>query len=98
MDNPSAGNSPPAKNDTSSRPRYQNSWLMLILLMTLVMSLIWLVNNSTKSSSISYGFFLDQLEAHNIAEAKINGYRISGKFKTIPHVAPEEAGASSSLG
>src|SRR5580698_10454551 len=98
MDNPSAGNGPPAKNDTNSRPRYQNSWLVMLLLMTLVVSLIWLVNNSTKSTSISYGFFLDQLEAHNIAEAKINGYKISGKFKTIPRVSPEDAGASSSLG
>src|SRR6185437_11185090 len=97
MDNPSAGGGPPAKLDMGGRPRYQNSWLVLLLLLTLVMSLIWLVNNSTKSSTISYGFFLDQLDAHNIAEVKVNGYRITGRFKTIPRVTAEEAGGSNSL-
>ena len=53
---------------------------MWILLVALLVIGVFYLGQSPKRSQIPYGLFRDELEKGNIAEAKVRGMRIYGKF------------------
>lgn len=62
----------------------QNPGLMLLFIAFLGMTVFYYVLDATSRAQITYGFFLEQLEAGNIAEARIDGLEVTGKFVTQP--------------
>jgi cell division protease FtsH len=82
---------PPTPPDPSQPPvkvtppirRNVPTALIIVVVLIMIGVLIWMPN-SDRSSEISYGFFHAQLEAGNIAEAKLEGTKMSGEFKETP--------------
>ena len=66
------------------RPRLSNQTLLFIVVMLGVLIIAMVLGEPRSKSPITYGFFLEQLEARNIAEARINGLEVSGRFVTPP--------------
>ncbi len=77
---------PPAKLPPPMR-RNMPTALIIAVVLILIAVLFWMPG-SDKSSEISYGFFHSQLKAGNIAEAKLEGTKISGEFKEPPAEDP----------
>jgi len=69
--------------------------IRLLLIIGVVAALAWyFMGNNTKSAPINYGFFLEQLDAGNIAKVTIDANKASGEFKEPPF-APENSTDSS---
>ena len=79
---------PPAKLPRPMR-RNMPTALIIAVVVSMIAVLFWMPG-SEKSSEISYGFFHSQLQAGNIAEAKLEGTKITGEFKEPP---PEDPSA-----
>lgn len=61
--------------------------ILLVLFLAGVLAW-WFMNKTNPSAPISYGFFLEQLEADNLEKVVVNANRVSGEFRTEPF-APE---------
>lgn len=80
---PDEGKATSQRTIPNRRPQPTTSmWLLLVA--AIVVVLIVIADGQTKQSEITWGFFRDQLDQGNIAEAKSQGMKISGKFKTPP--------------
>ncbi len=77
---------PPAKLPPPMR-RNMPTALIIAVVLIMIAVLFWMPG-SEKSSEISYGFFHSQLKAGNIAEAKLEGTKITGEFKEPPAEDP----------
>ncbi len=71
------------------RPRLSPSAMVLLFILGLMLVVFWFANDAARRSTISYGFFVEQLNAEqptggNIAEARISNQEIYGKFKEPP--------------
>ncbi|MBI2823732.1 MAG: ATP-dependent zinc metalloprotease FtsH [Planctomycetia bacterium] len=64
--------------------------LVLGLIVLLVAAVFYFGGDTTRRSTISYGFFYDQLKADNIAEVRVHGKEARGKFKKIPEAPKAE--------
>jgi len=87
------GGPPAAQKPNPQRPRPAAFWLMLPLVAAFLMAVFYFTGDQTRRSRIPYGFFVEQLKADNIAEARVNGAKIRGRFKKIPEVPPVETAA-----
>jgi len=78
---------PPEKGEPPEKlgpPRRNASpWWLLVVLGMLFAVLYWFQNRGSRSE-ISYGFLRQELAAHNIAKAKLQGLQATGEFKTPP--------------
>jgi hypothetical protein len=54
---------------TAPRPRFNNSFLIAVLIGLMGLSVVFWVMENVNRAQISYGYFLEQLNAGNIAEA-----------------------------
>ncbi|HWB00334.1 MAG TPA: AAA family ATPase, partial [Pirellulales bacterium] len=67
--------------------------------MLLLVSLTFWASDWSARSTVSYGFFLQELERGNVAAAEISGLKVQGRFKQIPTLptgkTDKELGASS---
>ena len=81
---PGGGHSPSEKPAAPPRPRMNPSTLGVFVLLALVIMLMLFAGKTEPQSKIDYGFFRRQLEEGNILEARVQGMRITGKFKTPP--------------
>lgn len=77
----------PTKNRLAvalARPPWNSpaTWLMLLMLVTLV--LMWFVQAPASRSSIKYDFFRQQALAGNVAEVEIVDQEVYGRFVTPP--------------
>jgi cell division protease FtsH len=68
----------------SGRRQMQNPGFVLLLVAFLTLTVFYYVLDATGRTQISYGLFLEQLDAGNIAEARIDGLEVTGKFVTQP--------------
>lgn len=57
---------------------------LLVILMLMAGAIAYIYQHVRAQTVISYGFFLEQLEAGNIAEAQIDGLEMTGKFIKPP--------------
>lgn len=64
--------------------------LLFVAGLVLMLMLIF-INSSQSRTEISYGFFLKQLDASNIAEVRIEGQEAFGKFVTPPADPADES-------
>jgi cell division protease FtsH len=81
---------PPPERPASRWPRY-NSTAAIVAVVILAVVLYYLAQDTTNSNKISYGYFLKQLEAGKIAEAKITSrYSLIGRFTESPQPLPNE--------
>ena len=64
------GGSPAPQKPTPAQPRPTTFWLVLPLIVAFVMAVFFLTGEQAGRSHISYGFFLEQLNAGNIEEAR----------------------------
>ncbi len=87
------GGPPAAQKPNQQRPRPAAFWLMLPLVAAFLMAVFYFTGDQTRRSRIPYGFFVEQLKADNIAEARVNGAKIRGRFKTIPEAPPADSSA-----
>ncbi|HEX3871038.1 MAG TPA: ATP-dependent zinc metalloprotease FtsH [Pirellulales bacterium] len=69
---------------TNTWPRPNNAPILFLFLVMLLVYLTFFMSDWSNRSTISYGFFLGELERGNIAEAQISGMKVTGKFKEIP--------------
>ncbi|HEY5311921.1 MAG TPA: ATP-dependent zinc metalloprotease FtsH [Pirellulales bacterium] len=82
---------PPPEPSASRWPRYSNSTAVISVLVVLLLVFYWLSQQPDKSAPISYGYFLQQLEAGNIKEVKITSrYGLVGRFKEVPKLPAAE--------
>jgi len=59
----------------------------LMLILFLVGALVWwFMNKTNPTAPISYGFFLEQLEADNLEKVVVNGNRVHGEFRVEPFI------------
>ncbi|HEX4148562.1 MAG TPA: ATP-dependent metallopeptidase FtsH/Yme1/Tma family protein, partial [Pirellulales bacterium] len=73
---------PPPARPAGRWPRYSNSTAAIAVLVVLLVVLFWLIPDANKTTRISYGFFLQQLQAGNVDEVKIlNRYSLVGRYK-----------------
>ena len=84
MDPNASGQKPEPKKLPPPRSLFSNPALIVVL-MLLVVSVFYVVDRIRARSAINYGFFLEQLEAGNIAEARIDGLEVSGRFVDPPY-------------
>jgi cell division protease FtsH len=83
MDPNASGPKPDPKKLPPPRSLLSNPAL-LVVLMLMVGTVAYIYQHLRAQTAISYGFFLEQLEAGNIAEAQIDGLEVTGKFIKPP--------------
>jgi cell division protease FtsH len=59
---------------------------MLLLIVAAAMAVVWMMSAVSRRSTISYGLFLQELERGNVAEVRIVGQEVRGRFKEAPSV------------
>lgn len=66
-------------------------WLLIALF---GLAILWLVYMGDDSSGrrVKYGFFWEQLNAGNVESVKISDLQITGKWKKVPELPPDEEG------
>ncbi|MGC3970902.1 MAG: ATP-dependent zinc metalloprotease FtsH [Pirellulales bacterium] len=87
MDSSPQGNSPDTKR-TPPRPRFTSPTLTFALMGLLAFGVWFVIARAHQQSVISYGFFLQQLEAGNISDVIVDGYEVSGRFVNPPQAPP----------
>ena len=87
------GDAPPPNPPEAPKPavpppraQFSNQTLMVILIVGMLLLAATFITRFGGRSEISYGFFLEQLEAGNIADAHINGLEVTGRFVTPPNI------------
>lgn len=79
----------PDSEKPGSEESPQSNTLIMLLIIGVVAALAWyFMGNSSRSAQINYGFFLEQLDAGNIAKVTIDANKVSGEF-VDPPFAPE---------
>lgn len=86
MESPPAPPSEPKR--PIPRPRINNSTFALVVTTSVAIFLFVWAKELTGRATISYGYFLEQPEAGNIATAKINGLDVTGQFVVPPSIPP----------
>ncbi len=81
---------PGSGKTTQEEPQQSNTMLMLLIIGGIAALAWYFLGNSTKSSQISYGFFLEQLDIGNIAKVTIDSNKVSGEFVVAPY-APDSS-------
>ena len=83
-----------------ANPRMPVAPLALLLLMLAVFGVVYFADPDRKRSEISYGFFLEQLDSHNVESIEVQGYEVRGRFKSAPlaPAAPPGTGGASAGG
>lgn len=76
---------PPVRR-TPPSPRLGTPTVMLLFIVMTAMVVVWMFSAVSRRSTISYGLFLQELERGNVAEARIVGQEVRGRFKEPPHV------------
>ncbi|HUG89495.1 MAG TPA: ATP-dependent zinc metalloprotease FtsH [Planctomycetaceae bacterium] len=87
---------PPKKQPTGesqSRPPRLGPWLIILLIAFAVWYLFYQRAPSSTGSSVTYSFFMDQVDAQNVAEVRFHGDILTGKWKSIPPNPDPKAGA-----
>jgi cell division protease FtsH len=84
--------SPPAEPSSPKRPapgpRVNNPAFALMLVALVIFSFVYWASELTSRAAITYGYFLEQLEAGNVKDAKINGLEVTGHFVEPPSIPP----------
>ena len=75
--NPAEPDTPPSPakggpGKPGGKPRVSNPGFMLLLVMIIGMMIFYYVVDATGRQQVSYGLFLEQLDAGNVAEARID--------------------------
>lgn len=83
---------PGSGKTTQEEPQQSNTMLMLLLIGGIAALAWYFLGNSAKSSQISYGFFLEQLDIGNVAKVTIDSNKVSGEFIVAPY-APDSSTA-----
>ena len=83
METPKPERGKPSGPETP-RPRMNIPAAWALMLLALVLFLLYFVNQPSRVSKISYGFFREQLEANNILEVELVGMTLRGKFREPP--------------
>ncbi len=81
------GGSSGSMMNSGENPAMNPIRILLVLFLAGVLAW-WFMNKTNPSAQISYGFFLEQLEADNLEKVVVNANRVSGEFRTEPY-APE---------
>jgi hypothetical protein len=82
---PESGRTPGQRRNGSTVP--------LLAILAVVILVLYFFGNSSKRAEISYGRFRKELQQDNIAEAKVSGAKLFGKFKKAPaELVKPEAG------
>lgn len=84
---------PPRQRRSPERepPRPFAPGSILILGVLLVVFLWWAVDESiSQNEAVDYSFFLEQLDAGNVASIKATGDQIEGKWRTVPEGGPDQ--------
>jgi cell division protease FtsH len=81
MDNQPAGTGPAPDKQAAQRPRPTPSFMVLLLFALVIASMLYFGGESAKRTEISYGKFVEELKAGNVAEATVGSREIYGKFK-----------------
>ncbi|HVX64323.1 MAG TPA: ATP-dependent metallopeptidase FtsH/Yme1/Tma family protein, partial [Pirellulales bacterium] len=81
MDNQPAGMGPAPDKQAAQRPRPTPSFMVLLLFALVIASMLYFGGESAKRTEISYGKFVEELKAGNVAEATVGSREIYGKFK-----------------
>ena len=79
---------PPEPKRPLPRPRMTSPTLVFVLIAILMLGSWIAIDRARTRSAIPYGFFIEQLEAGNIAAVDIDGYDISGRFVDPPLIPP----------
>lgn len=88
MDSSPSGKPPEPKRSPPPRPRLTSPSLVFMLIGLLILGSWFVIDRAKSRSIISYGFFLSQLEAGNIADVVVDGYDLSGHFVNPPLAPP----------
>ena len=88
MEQSPPGPTPEPKPSPSQQPRplLMSRTIVLIAISMLIIGAWFAIDRARTRSVISYGFFLAQLEAGNVADVVVDGYDISGRFVHPPMV------------
>ena len=70
------------RNTPRARPNSSIIWILLIV--AAVVLLLYTSKGESKVSEVKYGFFFKQLVDDNVAEARVEGRRLHGKFRQPP--------------
>ncbi len=92
MENQPAGAGPTPDKQAPQRPRPTPSLLVLLLFALVIGSMLYFGGEGTKRTEITYGKFVEELKAGNVAEALVGSREIRGKFK--PGYVLAEKGAA----
>jgi cell division protease FtsH len=86
MNEPNNNNNPPPSPPPGAplRPMRPNSMFWLLLILGAVLLAVVFASSQGKTSSITYGMFLEELEKNNVEKVDIQGMRVVGDFKTPP--------------
>lgn len=76
---------PPARR-TPPGPRLGTPTVMLLFIVVAAMAVVWMFSAVSRRSTISYGLFIQELKRGNVAEARIVGQEVRGRFKEAPLV------------
>ncbi len=89
------GGTPPLPSKVPLRPRLNSSGLWLLLILGVVLTLLWMNNDTPPRDEIKYSFFRDQLDHDNIKEVEfLDREQVVGKFREPPKVAETKPGAA----
>ncbi|MBN1589466.1 MAG: ATP-dependent zinc metalloprotease FtsH [Pirellulales bacterium] len=75
---------PPPTDKDLARPRSNGSLIWIVVIVGLVLLMLWFNSEGTKRSVVKYGLFYHELQNDNIVEARLQGMKLFGKFKTPP--------------
>lgn len=81
---PNASGPKPEQNKLPPPRSLLSNPALLVILMLMAGAVAYIYQHVRAQTVISYGFFLEQLEAGNIAEAQIDGLEMTGKFIKPP--------------
>src|SRR5205085_2436945 len=90
---PPPNSKPPGPADSkpgAPRPRLGSPGLAFTLIALLAITFVYWISEVISRTTISYGYFLEQLQSGNIAQARINGLEVIGKFAVPPEIPAGE--------
>ncbi len=77
-------------SDDGQRPVSAGPWLLILAVVGIIALMLWQFQPHS-GTRVSYGFFIDQLKKNNVAEVRIYGEVLTGKWRKIPD-PPEKEG------
>ncbi|MBA3314465.1 MAG: ATP-dependent zinc metalloprotease FtsH [Planctomycetota bacterium] len=79
-----AGRRRPDKNEDEQKPPSTSGWLLGLLIAVTAIVILWSQSQSGSGERVEYSFFLDQVEADNVATVEFANEVVSGTWKSPP--------------